>query len=594
MSRDLLRFLGGFTGRLGVLALLIVAQSSLSVLPILVGQRLIDEGVMAGDPGRVWGFGLAFAGAAALHAVLVFAERGFAVRLGEDMVLRLRLDLYTHLQRQSLGFFTAARAGAIVSRLHGDVTGVQRVVSSTIPAVVGAVVSLIVAGVALLAMEPRLALALGVVMPVVYGATTWVSRRLKSVSRRYLSANADLDSKVAERFSVVGAETASLYVHPDRDRDVFRHNVVTIRNLVVRQALLGAGLSAFLTLAIGMAGAGAYVFSGLWVISGTVSFGMMVAMVALLARLYNPIVTLAGVKVDLVTGLVSFGRVREILDFAPRICDAPDALELPRTGGACVEFSKVSFEYPASMDLVVPSLAGELAAMEAPRGPVLGDFSLTIEPGMTVGLVGPSGSGKSTLARLLVRSWDVGSGRILIDGVDLRKIRLASLRNSVGVVTQTPFLFNGTIRANLLMAAPEADQEHLIEACRAAQIWGMIEAAPDGLDTMVGDGGMQVSGGERQRLAIARLLLTDPRIVILDEATSHLDNATEQAVQRALTPFMKGRTCLVIAHRLATVRDAQLIVVMHEGRVVEQGSHAHLDGMGGFYARLSRTHKETA
>ncbi|MBB5954377.1 ATP-binding cassette subfamily B protein [Saccharothrix tamanrassetensis] len=582
----LLRFLRPFRARIAVLVGIIALSSAIAVAPALVGQRLIDHGVLRGDSRAVWLLGGVLAAVGLGQSGLSYVERRYAATVAEDVVLRLRTDLFAHLQRQAPGFFTAARTGAVVSRVHGDVTGVQSVVSSTIPAAVGAVVMLVAAGGAVAVMEWRLVVLVLVLLPLLYLLTSKFTAALRRAGQDVLTSQADLDTLVAERLSPDGTEVIRHYSRPDCELPGFRVRADRVRTVSVRRAGVAAALGAVLTSVIGLTTAVVYVVSGQLVISGALSVGTMVALVALLARLYGPLTALPGVRAQLVAGLVAFDRAREVLDFAPRIAEQPGARRLPRTGTPpSVAFRDVGFGYPSPDALVVPSLAGDIDD-GAGRDAVLTAVDFTAEPGSTVGIVGFSGAGKSTLTRLLTRSWDVTDGQVLVDGVDIRRLRLDDVRAAVGVVTQETFLFNDTIRANLLLARPEASTDELVAACQDAWIWPLIEQLPAGLDTVLGDRGLRLSGGERQRLAIARLLLKRPQIVVLDEATSHCDTVTEQRIQESLKPFLRERTCLVIAHRLSTVRAADLILVMRDGRVVERGRHDELVAAGGWYARL--------
>ncbi|MGW4111173.1 ABC transporter ATP-binding protein [Actinosynnema sp. NPDC004786] len=590
----LLRFLRPFRARIAVMVGITALNAASAVAPALVGQRLIDDGVLRGDAGVVWSLAAVLAVVGVGQAALSYVDRRYAAAVAEDVVFRLRADLFGHLQRQAPGFFTAARTGAVVSRVHGDVAGVQGVVSTTVPSAVGAVVMLVAAGAAVAAMEWRLVLLVLVLLPLLYLLTSRFTLALRRAGQDALTAQADLDALVAERLSPDGAEVVRHFSDPDREQPGFRLRADRVRAASVRRAAVSAGLGAALTSVLGLTTAVVYLVAGQLVISGALSVGTMVALVALLARLYGPLTALPGVRAQLVAGLVAFDRVREVLAFAPRIADHPGARALPRTAEPpSVTFRDVRFGYPPPHDLVVPSLAGDTDDGGG-RDAVLTAVDFTAEPGATVGVVGLSGAGKSTLARLLTRSWDVTGGQVLVNGVDVRRLRLADLRATVGVVSQETFLFNDTIRANLLLARPDARAEDLEAACRDAWIWPLIEELPAGLDTVLGDRGLRLSGGERQRLAIARLLLKRPQVVVLDEATSHCDAVTEQGIQRSLEPFLRERTCLVIAHRLSAVRTADLILVMRDGRVVERGRHDALLAAGGWYARLHRAQQAGA
>jgi ATP-binding cassette subfamily B protein len=596
--RALLRFLRPYSPRIVLLTTLIAVNSAITVAPALLGQQLIDDGVLRRDSTTVWALGISMVVLGAVQAALSVAERRCATRLAGDVVLRLRTDLFTHLQRQSLGFLAAARTGAIVSRLQGDVAGVQRLISATLPSAVGSAALLLTGGAAALTMDWRLVAGALVLAPALYILTSRFTAALRQVSHDQMTAQANLDAMVAERLSPGGAETIRHYSHLDRELPGFQQRVTRIRDLSVRVAVLSSGLGAALTLVMSLVTAMVYMVAGQMAISGVLSVGTLVALVALMTRLYSPLIALPTLKAELATGLVSFDRAREVLEFAPAIVDAPDARVLPRQDGKPlgVAFRDVHFTYPPNDRLTLPSLSGsEQKPPEATdTKPVLTGVNFTAEPGTTLGIVGLSGAGKSTLTRLLTRFLDVTSGQVLIDGMDVRQLRLDHLRSAIGVVSQETFLFNDTIRANLQLARPDATNEELVAVCRIAQIWQLIEKLPAGLDTVVGDRGLCISGGERQRLALARLLLKNPPIVILDEATSHSDTITERGIMEAMGPFLRDRTCIIIAHRLSTVQNADTILVIKGGLVVEQGRHETLVNAGGWYAHLHHSQQHVS
>jgi ATP-binding cassette subfamily B protein len=568
---------------------LVLFNSGLVVLPALVGQRLIDDGVLKGNTDLLLLLGGLLVAVTLLQAGTAYVGEVHSAWLGERLTLRMRGDLFTHLHTQRPGFFAYARPGAVVSRIHGDVGGVQQMLSSTLPALTGAVSTVVIAGLGLLLLEWRAGLVLLFLVPVMYGLAVYFAPRLREASQREMNAYADLDTCVSEQFSSEGAEAVRLHGAQRTMAERFVATAAQVRAHALRQAGLGARFGAATAVTTGLIGAAIYVVGGLWVVSGTMTMGTLVAVVALLGRLYGPIAMLSSIKMELVAGLVSFGRVAEIMHFRPT---GGGALAEARPTRAMTEqrpsvvLSGVSFTYPAPEQLVVPSLAAEQDLAEATRGPTLRDIDLTIDPGTTVGLVGRSGAGKSTLARLLTRTWEASAGRVEIGCTDIRDLSPDDLQRSVGAVTQETFLFNDTIRANLLLARAEAEEKDLLRACQAARIWDTVQNLPDGLDTVVGDRGVRLSGGERQRLALARLFLKAPSVVVLDEATSHLDNETERAVQRAMRTELADRARLVIAHRLATVREADLIVVMAAGRIEERGTHEQLMDAGGLYRRL--------
>ncbi|WP_162467212.1 ABC transporter ATP-binding protein [Streptomyces cavernae] len=583
------RLLTRFRARTALSVLLIAVNAGTVVVPAFLAQRIIDEGVLAGDRTRLWGLSAALFAAGLLAAGSALGERWLVTRLAEDVTARVRCDMFSHLQRQSAAFFSGARSGAIVSRLHGDVHGVRDLIARTLRTTVSSLLTLSVGVIALLLLDWRIALAAVAVTPVVYVLTLRSARILPGIARNVLTATADVDSLAAEGLSAAGAETIRLYGAASRTNDRFRRAAMRVRDTTVRGMLLDARLGAALAVVTTSATAAVYVTAGAMVIGGDMTVGTMIAMASLLTVLYGPITALPGCRLELVRGLVSFERIREVMLFEPAISDRPGA----RTAtGRGVTFTNVSFAYPPQETTAPASLQSarepgeQTGTSGGPPRDVLKRVTFTAEPGTTVGIVGGSGSGKSTLTRLLTRCWESTGGRVEIGGQDVHDLTLHSLHQHIGVVTQEPFLFHGTIRDNLLMARADADDARLLAACETAQIRDLIEQLPDGLGTVLGDRGVQLSGGERQRLAIARMLLKEPEIVVLDEATSHLDNATEHRLQTALQPFLRERTCLIVAHRLSTVRQADLLLLLDDGEITERGTHVELMGRDGPYRRL--------
>jgi ATP-binding cassette subfamily B protein len=538
---------------------------------------------------------------ALVGAVLSVATRWFSARIGEGLIYDLRTEVYEHVQRQPLAFFTRAQTGSLVSRLNSDVIGAQQAITSTLSSVVSNVIGLVLVLAAMLYLSWLVTVVTLVMMPFFVIPARLVGRRLQRLTRESMQLDAEMGSTMTERFNVAGAMLVKLFGHPEHESRVFAGRAARVRDIGVTTAMYGSTLFIALSLLASMATAVVYGLGGGLVIHGTIQLGTLVALAALLSRLYGPITSLSNVQVDVMTALVSFDRVFEVLDLKPLIAERPGAVALPWAGqgnGAgpstapAVEFDHVSFRYPTASEVSLASL--ESIALPAPERAtatqdVLRDVSFTAPAGQLTALVGPSGAGKTTITHLVSRLYDPRAGVVRIGGHDIADLTLDSLHGAVGVVTQDAHMFHDTIRANLAYARPSATEAELIEACRAAQIWGLIQTLPDGLDTVVGDRGYRLSGGEKQRLAIARLLLKGPAVVVLDEATAHLDSESEVAVQHALKTALSGRTSLVIAHRLSTIREADQILVIDAGQIREHGRHEELLAAGGLYAELYQT-----
>ena len=565
--------------------------------PVLLGI-VIDKGILPKRADVVLAVAVIMAGLAVFDALLSVVQRYFTSRVGEGLIFDLRTQVFGHVQRQPIAFFTRAQTGSLVSRLNSDVIGAQQALTSTLSSVVSSTLQLALVLAAMFVYSWQVTVIVLVLIPVFLYPARRVGRRLQRLTRESMQLDAQLGSTMTERFNVAGAMLAKLYGRPAEEMDLFSGRAGRVRDIGVLTALWGSALVTALTLLATVSQSVVYGLGGGLVIHGALQLGAMVALATLLSRLYGPITALSNVQVNYMTALVSFDRVFEVLDLKPLIDERPGAVALPgaERGAAGlapdIEFDHVSFRYPAAAEVSLASLESIAVPVAEKTGPgqnALTDVTFTAPAGKLTALVGPSGAGKTTITHLDARLYDPTDGVALIGGTDLRDVTLDSLHDVVGVVTQDAHLYHDTIRANLLYARPEATEQELILACQAAQIWDLVAVLPDGLDTVVGDRGYRLSGGEKQRIALARLLLKAPRVLVLDEATAHLDSESEAAVQRALKTALAGRTSLVIAHRLATIREADQILVIDGGRVVERGQHAGLLAAGGLYADLYQT-----
>jgi ATP-binding cassette subfamily B protein len=569
------------------LALVVVDAAMVVVTPLLV-KRIVDDGILEQDATLVTVLALAVAGVAIVSAVLTLGQGYLSARIGEGLIFDLRTRVFGHVQRMPLAFFTRTQTGALVSRLNNDVIGAQRAFTSTLSSTVSNAISVVVVGVAMLALSWQVTLLCLTLFPILLAASRWVGNKLSALTREQMEGNADLGNNMTERFNVGGAMLLKLFGRRDEEDAAFADKAGVVRDLGVRIAFITRVFGASLMLIPALATALVYGVGGNLAIDGTLTVGTLLALATLLMRLLGPLQGLSNVRIDVMTALVSFERVFEVLDLPSSIQEKPDATALPR-GTASVEFDHVSFRYPRADEVSLASLESVARLDSRDHGEVLHDISFAARPGEMVALVGPSGAGKTTMTHLVTRLYDVTGGTVRVGGQDVRDVTLQSLEDVVGYVTQDAHMFHDSIRANLVYARPDATDEQLWDALQAAQIGGLVASLPDGLDTVIGDRGYRLSGGERQRMAIARLLLKAPSIVVLDEATAHLDSESEVAVQRALDQALEGRTSLVIAHRLSTVRNADQILVIDDGRVVQAGTHTELLSEGGLYADLYET-----
>ncbi len=575
-------------GTIAVFLAVTAFDAALVVVNPLLLQRIVDDGIVGGNGRLVTVLALAMAGVALVGALLSVLGGWLSAKIGEGLILDLRSRVFAHVQRQSLAFFTRTQTGALVSRLNNDVIGAQRAFTSTLSSTVSSSVSVVVVGIAMLALSWEVTLLCLALFPVLLLASRLVSRRLAKLTREQMDGNADMGNVMTERFNVGGAMLLKLFGRREEEDDLFTSRARHVRDLGVRITLVSRIFVAAMLLVPALATAVVYGVGGHLVLSGTLTVGTVIALGTLLVRLLGPLQSLSNVRIDVLTALVSFDRVFEVLDLPSTIQEKPDAVALPRTASS-LEFDHVSFTYPRADEISLASLETVARPDSRDTGQVLTDVSFRADPGEMVALVGPSGAGKTTITHLVARLYDAGDGTVRVGGRDVRDVTLQSLEDVVGYVTQDAHMFHDTVGANLRYARPDATEVEVWAALEAAQIATLVRTLPDGLDTVVGDRGYRLSGGERQRLAIARLLLKAPAIVVLDEATAHLDSESEAAVQRALDAALEGRTSLVIAHRLSTVRDADRILVVADGRIVQAGTHAELLARGGLYADLHRT-----
>jgi len=566
----------------------ILVSAAIALVPPLLFRNIVDTAIPAGDKRRIVILTIILVVVAMGDAILSIVQRWYSSRIGEGLIYDLRVALFDKVQHMPIAFFTRTQTGALISRLNNDVVGAQTAVTGTLGSVVSNVVVLVTTLGAMLALEWRLTVLSLVVLPVFIIPARRVGVRLQDISREQMGLNASMNTQMTERFNVAGAMLVKLFGRHREEVDAFSGRASRVRDIGITGAMYGRVFFVALGLVGALGAVAIYGVGAFMVISGGITIGTLVAMAAFVQRIYQPLTGLTNARLEVMTALVSFERVFEVLDAPVSIVDRVGAVDIVKPIGN-IEFDHVAFRYPpgASVSIASLELAGVMQGAD-PDTDVLVDVSLRIDAGTTVAIVGTSGAGKTTLAMLIARMYDVTSGSVRLDGNDVRDLTGVSLRAAIGVVSQDPHMFHETIKSNLLYARPNATSDEMINACKQAQIHDVIASLPDAYDTVVGERGYRLSGGEKQRLAIARLLLKDPAVMILDEATSHLDNESEVLVQQALEAAMHNRTSIVIAHRLSTIRDADRIVVLDQGRVTEQGTHDELMALNGFYASQVR------
>ena len=587
-ARRMLTFAVPYRKILAVFLPVVVLSAAIGAVNPLILRALIDNGIYRKDAELVIWLAVLVAGLALFDAGLALTERRISAYIGEGLIFDMRSKVFRHIQRMPLAFFTRTQTGALVSRLNNDVIGAQQAFTDLLSNVVGNLVTVMIVLGAMFYLSWPITLAALVLLPIFLVPARLVGQRIGSLTMEGYNLNSEMNMVMQERFQVGGAMLVKLLGRPDTEAASFENKAGRVRDIGIAQATYARVFFVALTLTASLATAIVYGVGGVAAVHGALQVGTVVALSQYLTRLYGPLTQLSSLNLDVMTALVSFERLFEVLDIVPMIQEDPDALDVPR-GHASIEFDQVDFSYPGAEEVSLASLESVAVLESGPRNEVLHGVSFKVEPGQMVALVGPSGAGKTTISSLVPRLYDVTAGSVRLSGIDVRHATMSSLRDVVGVVTQDPHLFHDTLRANLLYARPEASESDVLAALAQAQVGHLVGELPDGLDTVIGERGYRLSGGEKQRVALARLMLKAPDIVVLDEATAHLDSESEAAVQRALRETLSGRTSLVIAHRLSTVREADELLVIDSGRIVERGTHASLLADNGLYAELYRT-----
>jgi ATP-binding cassette, subfamily B, bacterial len=584
-AKRTLAFAAPYTWLLLIFLFVVTVDAIVGVINPLIYRDIINNGILKGNAPLIIKLAILVAGLGLVDAALGLTQSYLSAKIGARIVLSLRTKLFEHIQQMPLAFFTRAQTGALVSRLNNDVSGARTAFTDLLSNVVGNIITVALILAAMFVLSWRITLAGLILIPLFVLPARFWGRKLQAITRESYNLHSAMNSLMVERFNVAGAQLAKLFGRRQDESAEFNTKATRVSDIGVKSAVYGRLFFTLLMLMAMIATALAYGWGGVLAVKGKLDVGTVVALVSYLARLYVPLVGLSNLQVSVMTALVSFERVFEVLDLPPMIQEKPGAVSIP-AGPATISFDHVSFRYPTASEVSLASLEAIAVPDKTPEKTVLYDITFTAEPGQLVALVGPSGAGKTTITQLIPRLYDVQSGAVSISGVDVRDAKLDSLHQRIGVVTQDAHLFHDTIRANLVYAKPNATDAELNDALRAAQILPLVSSLPKGLETLVGERGYRFSGGEKQRLAIARLLLKAPDIVILDEATAHLDSESEAAIQKALETALAGRTSIVIAHRLSTILKADQILVVQQGRIVQRGTHAELLDQPGIYADL--------